>query len=301
MNYGLKYQLLRYELRPGDSRSHVLAIKRLLYSLVNVQRAVPAVKQASMNNMLDTTMQAALSYIQRHQRLRDVGGMLNLETIIAIGKQVDERQIYHAAARDATLHTILNAGKTNMMVVWSTSIHEDIIDRALPKLRDKDKNTVKWASFCTDLSTLSESRAHEHAMRNSSQTVEQARAAWRKFIDDANREAHRIQDGYARSGARDVSELALQKWGAGNHAVMDETSPAHKGFQLYAQPRLTGQAAVDLIILYRFKREMDKHAATEARISTEQLREAVGKVRRNFADAFGNEMLLRVTETGGSW
>ena len=58
---------------------------------------------------------------------------------------------------------------------------------------------------------------------------------------------------------------------------MDETSPTHKGFQLYRAPRFTRNPVIDAVEAAAFGREMRKHSAGEAEISPEQMKEAVEK------------------------
>lgn len=190
---------------------------------------------------------------------------------------------------------------TSNVAAWKTGIHDEIIDKAFPGLSNKDRSILKYQSAVVDLDTLSEARANEHAMRRPGQTVEQAKAGWQKFIDGNNEEARRIQAMYAKGGGTGISELALQYFGRGNHAVMDETSPTHKGFQLYQQPKFTGSPVMDAMTAHRFKKEMDVHTAGEAKINQEQMKEAVAKVRANFGSVFGEDMLQYAIGRGGSW
>lgn len=202
---------------------------------------------------------------------------------------------------NAIKHLVASASNIGSPAIWSTDIHNEIIEQSLPELTNQQKHILRWQSAAIDIDTLFESQANVHAMRRSDQTVEQAREGWQKFINDNNNEARRIQAAYAKSGGKGISQLALQYFGRGNHAVMDETSPTHKGFQLYQQPKFTGNPLRDAVTARDFKRRMDEHTDGEAKISPEQMKEAVEKVRRNFANVFGEHLLSMATGRGGEW
>lgn len=118
--------------------------------------------------------------------------------------------------------------------LWPTPIHNAIIDRAFPGLSPASRDVLKRVSAHQDRLIPGQSRrgAYQHAMRSPNQTPEQAKARMEQFLSQRKESAQILQSGYVPPvGATDPNLLAIEVFGELLHAVTDETSPAHEGFQ----------------------------------------------------------------------
>ena len=111
--------------------------------------------------------------------------------------------------------------------LWSTEVHNHMIDQAFPDLSNALKNAIKQGSASIDNLAGQFGDSFPHAMRDRGQSIADARAKYCNFIQDNLRDyfANRgSASGALRRGAHRALGMAL-------HAVMDSTSPAHRGFQ----------------------------------------------------------------------
>ncbi|MCB9231091.1 MAG: S-layer homology domain-containing protein [Bacteroidia bacterium] len=149
--------------------------------------------------------------------------------------------------------------------LWSTPIHNILIERTFRFwLKDSEISTLKAKSAQADNPWYQqEAYAYRHAMRRPWQSREKAQAEYENFLNSAKRD-------YACSKTKDVGKL-----GFAMHAIMDSTSPAHKGFKLWS---------VNMVILtgtgiYWY------HRSRESSISPSQIKEASWKLMIYFSNA----------------
>ncbi len=107
--------------------------------------------------------------------------------------------------------------------LWSTRIHDRLIDKAFPDLSKKYRDVLKRVSRNVDRDQSREG-SYRHAMRYPGQSVEDARGKMEKFINNRLNE-------YESKKSRGKMEEAYEALGEVLHPVMDATSPSHEGFQ----------------------------------------------------------------------
>lgn len=145
--------------------------------------------------------------------------------------------------------------------------------------------------------TLNPQNAHKHAMRKEGQLVEDAFKEYKAWVDSKGKEAQRLQADYERQGGKGLAMTALTAFGNGAHSVMDNTSPAHRGFQEYKIPTKTvptRNGPADVYDADKYARELSDHTLTESREPTEQ--EEVGTItalRDYFREVFGEAAYRR--------
>lgn len=162
--------------------------------------------------------------------------------------------------------------------LWSTSVHNQIIDRALPGLSAAQRQVLKGASAQMDnplRGGQNASRAYQHAMRNSEQTPDQARQQSMAFYKQQIESAKNQQAAAAGPG---LDAAALATLGKAIHLMTDAVSPAHAGFQLWAP-------------LADPLESMVVHPAGEAVINATEMSLAIGAVWSAFAEVFGEDAL----------
>ena len=98
-------------------------------------------------------------------------------------------------------------------------------------LSNGDQTYINLGSNFVDSLTLPNfqgpNAAYMHAMSSPTLSKAEALKKYCKFIED------NMNDYFARSGDRRTRPGALFSLGKAMHAVMDSTSPAHRGFQLW--------------------------------------------------------------------
>jgi RHS repeat-associated protein len=157
---------------------------------------------------------------------------------------------------------------------WPTKIHNQIIDAAFPNLTATQRQILRDVSAQQD-AILSggqgNSLAFQHAMRGPGQSVEEAQADYNKFVSMNEDEATKDQINFWLAGNPGYSDKALAEFAAALHAVLDSTSPAHAGFQLWEwwNPRL-----------------VRRHTQAEKTISNQQLQNAVSAAQSAFNATF---------------
>ena len=177
---------------------------------------------------------------------------------------------------------------------WPRGIHDFIIRLAFPGLGIGSVQTIQYGSFRTDMpGTIFESNANQHAMRQPSQTLEQAQQGYQQYIDYMSASASAIQQMAGNVNGSGLNPISLEQFGNAIHPIMDNTSPAHAPFQLYDAPNFTGTPSIDGMLAYIWAQEMRAHAAAEAAISEAQLNSAVSAVRAQFKKVYGQELYNR--------
>ena len=160
---------------------------------------------------------------------------------------------------------------------WPTSIHERIIDLALPGLSNDQRQMIKRASYDVDHKSGAQSteNSYKHGMRAPNESVDDAVKESAQWISDWKKAAQRTSD----------QNTALYAFGVAFHTVSDMTSPEHEGFQVW-------HGIVDRTLVAR----SGLHALGES-LGFNFYRQglAVGATERLYADTFGNDALKQAT------
>ncbi len=159
---------------------------------------------------------------------------------------------------------------------WPTPTHEAMLDRAFPKLDSATMNYLKLASRQADdpfIGGQNNGHSYQHGMREQGQSVNEAQALAGKFYTDSINTAIAEKSAADKSGRPPSDFGVYNALGAAMHLVMDLTSPAHIGFQVWNWPQLNDDRS---------------HVARESRAPTEQeMNAAVAMMRTAFAQVFG--------------
>jgi RHS repeat-associated protein len=119
--------------------------------------------------------------------------------------------------------------------LWSTPAHNAIIQTAFPDLWVLNIEAIEDGSASVDaLFNQGSSTAYQHAMRAPTQNPAEAKRLMCKFIKDNLQEYKRLMNSH---DGRD-EWLAYQALGRALHPIMDSTSPAHIGWQVWDNPIL---------------------------------------------------------------
>jgi hypothetical protein len=106
---------------------------------------------------------------------------------------------------------------------WTSGVHNRMLAAALGDRVSRDDLLILMHGSAMADEDQTPAGAYKHAMRNgaANESVTKARQAWERFVYESLEAAR-------RTGNR---ELALAILAEGMHALMDSTSPAHRGFQ----------------------------------------------------------------------
>ncbi len=108
--------------------------------------------------------------------------------------------------------------------LWTTAIHNYLIDHAFPNLTPAQRQILKDVS--ADVDSLYpgqlQKNDYQHAMSMPGEDPDAAAAKWSKFLQD--------QQNKAKQCGTDRNK-GLSDFGRGLHALADSTSPSHRGFQ----------------------------------------------------------------------
>jgi RHS repeat-associated protein len=159
---------------------------------------------------------------------------------------------------------------------WPTAIHNQIIDAAFPNLTSAQRQIPKDVSahqdaFLTGGTVMGGQAAdlsYQHAMRAPGQSVAEAQQEFHDFVEANEDQAFKTQVNFWAAGNPGMSNDALAEFAAALHAVLDSTSPAHAGFQVWE---------------WRHFRE---HGKREATITPQQLNTSVTAARNAFNTTF---------------
>ena len=118
------------------------------------------------------------------------------------------------------------------------------------------------------------SLSFEHAMRGPGQTVEQAEGQYNDFVSGTEEAAQnaQVQFWLNNPDSTELSDEALARFAMVLHAVVDSTSPAHAGFQLWD---------------WRNPSLVWRHHRAEKTITPQQRQAAVSAAQNAFSNTFG--------------
>jgi RHS repeat-associated protein len=157
---------------------------------------------------------------------------------------------------------------------WPTQVHNQIIDKAFPGLTAEQRQILKDVSASQD-GLMNGGQSHalsfEHAMRAPGQTVEEAETQFDNFISAQTVNAYDLQLYLSDIGAAgdSLKPEALVAFGKALHAIVDSTSPAHEGFQVWHYWDAVG------------------HHFREQSPTPQQMRDAIAAARTAFFFTFG--------------
>jgi RHS repeat-associated protein len=107
--------------------------------------------------------------------------------------------------------------------LWAPHVHNRILDEAFGKILSPwDLQMLKNTSASTDQPPYYDDN-EKHAMRDPGESIRKAQTRYRDFVCG--------QLEAAQNAPHDID--ALYRLGMGMHALMDSTSPAHRGFQVW--------------------------------------------------------------------
>jgi RHS repeat-associated protein len=113
--------------------------------------------------------------------------------------------------------------------LWSTAAHNYFIDRTFGQLSMRELNNIKFGSeLADDPRYQTADYSYMHAMSSSSLSKGQATESYCRFIEE------KMKIYRENVGNRRMQPLAYRALGMAMHAVMDSTSPSHRGFQTWA-------------------------------------------------------------------
>jgi RHS repeat-associated protein len=116
---------------------------------------------------------------------------------------------------------------------WPTWIHDLIIDRALPGLKDYERQSIKDGSYSVDnplTGGQDMSNSNYHGMTIPGQSPDDAAKKAGTFINDCVQRAREY-----RWGRHWRSDWSFDQFGMAFHTLSDMTSPAHEGYQVWTR------------------------------------------------------------------
>ncbi|MBC5766733.1 RHS repeat domain-containing protein [Ramlibacter albus] len=178
------------------------------------------------NPSIEVNIRGAGQYYDRESRLLDNG----FRSIGRHGRyaQADPLGIYPGFNR--YLHVGANPfGATDPLGLWSTAAHNAFIDRAFAALPAPLREAIKTGSAEADsLYYQSGEYSFMHAMSSNQFSSDQARTKYCVFVNERMALFRQLLETARSPLAR---KAAYAQLGMAMHAVMDSTSPAHRGFQ----------------------------------------------------------------------
>lgn len=186
--------------------------------------------------------------------------------------------------------------------MWPFYIHNRIIDESFPGMSKQDLKSLKDTSWNMDYAPGQQdpSNAPEHEMSDGSGLVfyggengnaVRAEIDANNYIDSQVQKAQEAQAEWVAEGHAGISPKALQAFGNALHTVTDGTSPAHKGYQPWANKPWWHYTTVG-----HFLREVWR-SSEETQLSNYA---AQSLFRRTFGDAFDYVFYRRVCARTGS-
>ena len=223
--------LERYKLKAGDSGREVLVLKDLLYSIVEVMRAVPATQrsynQPSRTDKYDDTAASAVSFFQRWRGLK-VTGMMDAGTWEALAEHLPDRQVRHHTRHDKGLVVMMNVTSAAWPSQYSYITHQNSCERVLKtSLSKQDMDRLMFAVKDADRAEWQTVEySYRHAMTPNGMSKDEAKRKANQFVRDEIGLAGRL---YEQGNQSD----GILQLGYGMHCLKDATSPAHAGFKEY--------------------------------------------------------------------
>lgn len=226
------------------------------------------------------------------------------------------RQIPVEDSAVATAATKTTAMATVNPAAWPPRTHDKLLSDAFPGLTPTELRILQNGSRTVDVKfevvaiTLLESNAPKHAMTPASKVreyikqgmepkraVEEAQkwaaAEAKKWVDNQGETAKRLQAEYRKTNVYPVSNDALYEFGKGAHTLMDNTSPAHRPFQIFlgVSGYILSSRAEDVASgIARFTIDLREHSKHESQPPTETESKATTEALRNyFRNVFGEE------------
>ncbi len=174
---------------------------------------------------------------------------------------------------------------------WPTQTHMDFINEAFSGLSTGEKADIIRGSNEVDTyfgsghwhdipTTLLISNAYKHAMTPDGMPSSDAQNMADQWVENRLNAAI----------SADAYRLGLIEFGKGMHTLMDNTSPAHSGFQLYAYPN----SGNSILNAYLFIAEGLEHEEKEKRAPTdEERKQTVLTLRVHFLATYGRRTFER--------
>jgi len=180
---------------------------------------------------------------------------------------------------------------------WPTKTHIYFISEAFSGLTDGEINSIVEGSNSVDTYfrtgempdipvTLIPSLAYRHAMTPEGKSQEEAVTLANQWIEDSLNDAIGFSE-------LDLPNRSLGEFGKAAHTIMDNTSPAHTGFQEYSYPNIPvpHSGGINLAV---FVMEGLDHKNQESRDPTkEETQKTVLGLRTHFLATYGKEAFLR--------
>jgi RHS repeat-associated protein len=158
---------------------------------------------------------------------------------------------------------------------WPTSIHNTIIEQAFQDTLAPDQIQILKGVSAQQDSILGGGQANalsfQHAMRAPGQSVAEAQQDFEDFVSMNEDAATKAQVSFWIAGNQGFSNVALKRFAAALHAILDSTSPAHAGFQIWD---------------WRNPALVWRHHWTENTINQQQLNNAVAAAQNAFNSTF---------------
>jgi RHS repeat-associated protein len=121
-----------------------------------------------------------------------LGRFMTPDPIIIMRQRMRDPQQWnmYAYPRNNPLRFVDNKGK------WPTEVHERIVDRAFPGLSDKQRSSIKSASYWMDHCATCQSKgnSYQHSMRAPNQDPAQANNRRRTLLRRKKRRPRRIRE-----------------------------------------------------------------------------------------------------------
>jgi len=180
---------------------------------------------------------------------------------------------------------------------WPTLIHHALFAGAfggpLGGLTKEQVGLLSRGSDFVDYSISGQTQpslAYQHGMRSIEERAHEARSRTNSFIDEHEGDAIRWANKLSR-----VDGWALVEFGMAMHPVMDRTSPAHAGEQLFegvpSQVSNLMSLTGTLIEITR----IEEHQNREAKITRELYRKTVDELRTQYLKTFGKKAYKNAT------
>jgi hypothetical protein len=165
------------------------------------------------------------------------------------------------------------------VILWTTPIHEDLLDQSFPGLPLPQRQVLKAASARVDNREGQQAvNSYRHAMRAPGQSVEEARRLAENFVRSNRDQARRSQALHESRGGKGMSSEALDAVGNLLHTISDSTSPMHQDF-----PEWYWWQGV-------------QHWLGERAISPERRQQAIEALRAAYGETFGPQRLAEAIQ-----
>jgi hypothetical protein len=135
-------------------------------------------------------------------------------------------------------------GAVDPVGLWPTAIHNQIAQNAFGEILTPGQLAIiENRSAAQDnpfTGGQDPENAYQHAMRAPGQSVSEAQGLYKQFLTNHLAAAIAAQRAWKAAGHCDDSPKALDEFGYIFHAVTDNISPAHRGFQVWNPEDISG-------------------------------------------------------------